>query len=300
MVLMNLSTSTNIISHPRKGETLLSVQECVELCAAQGYQVMDINCCDCAEPGFPLTMDDWQRWTEKLANVSKALGVTYSQSHNPIYNMLEPSEVEDFAWQEELSDRCLIAAAMLGVKWVVVHAGTALPGGVYNRRMTLEKNAEYFSRMASRARSLGMDGIAIENMAYFGTWSATLPPQLCATTEGLIELVDLIHMDSVGICWDFGHAHLGHEDQAESLRRIGSRLKATHVSDNKGQADDHTLPFLGSIDWESVLPALTEIGYTGDFTYEIHKYMRNAPQALYPALIKASFDVGQHLIRLSR
>ena len=139
---MNLSTSTNIISHPRKGETLLSVQECVELCAAQGYQVMDINCCDCAEPGFPLTMDDWQRWTEKLAKFSKALGVTYSQSHNPIYNMLEPSEVEDFAWQEELSDRCLIAAAMLGVKLVVVHAGTALPGGVYNRRMTLEKNAE--------------------------------------------------------------------------------------------------------------------------------------------------------------
>ena len=297
---MNLSTSTNIISHPRKGETLLSVAECVRLCAEAGYRVMDINCCDCAEPGFPLTTDDWEGWTAKLAAFSEELGVTYSQSHNPIYNMLEPETVENFAWQEELTDRCLIAAAMLGVKWEVVHAGTALPGGVYSRRMTLEKNAEYFRRMAERAASLGLQGIAIENMAYFGVWSATLPPQLCATTEGLIELVDLLNMDSVGVCWDFGHAHLGHEDQKNSLLQIGSRLKATHVSDNKGQADDHTLPFMGGIDWEAILPALGEIGYEGDFTYEIHKYMRNAPQAAYPALIKASFDVGQHLLTLCR
>ena len=297
---MNLSTSTKIISHPRNGETLPSVPACVQLCAEAGYRVLDINCCDCAEPGFPLSLKDWENWTKKLASFSKKLGITYSQSHNPIYNMLEPSQVENFEWQEELSDRCLIAAAMLGVKWVVVHAGTAIPNGVYNRKITLEKNAEYFYRMARRAKSLGLEGIAIENMAYLGTWSATLPPQLCATTEGLIELVDLIDMESVGICWDFGHAHLGHEDQKESLYQIGKRLKATHVSDNKGQADDHTLPFLGNISWENILPTLGAIGYTGDFTYEIHKYMRNAPQALYPALIRTSFDVGQHLIHLSR
>ena len=282
---MNLSTSTNIISHARKGESLLSVARCVELCAAAGYRVLDINCCDCAEPGFPLTTENWESWTAELGAFSQKLDVTYSQSHNPIYNMLEPSQVNDFAWQEELTYRCMVSAAMLGVKWVVAHAGTALPRGVYSRKATLEKNAEYFHRLAQQATALGLEGIAIENMAYLGPWSATLPPQLCATTEGLIELVDLIHMDSVGICWDFGHAHLGHEDQKESLRRIGKRLKATHVNDNKGQADDHTLPFLGSIDWEHILPVLNEIGYEGDFTYEIHKYMRNAPQALYPVLI---------------
>ena len=172
---MNLSTSTNIISHPRNGETLPSVPACVQLCAEAGYRVLDINCCDCAEPGFPLSLKDWENWTKKLASFSKKLGITYSQSHNPIYNMLEPSQVENFEWQEELSDRCLIAAAMLGVKWVVVHAGTAIPNGVYNRKITLEKNAEYFYRMAWRAKSLGLEGIAIENMAYLEF--APQPPQ---------------------------------------------------------------------------------------------------------------------------
>ena len=144
-----------------------------------------------------------------------------------------------------------------------------------------------------------MEGIALENMAYLGPYSATLPPQLCATTEGLIAQIDACDSEAVGACWDFGHANLGHEDQAESLRRLGKRLKATHVNDNLGAADDHTLPFLGNIAWETILPVLTEIGYAGDLTYEIHKYLRRVPEPLYPVMIRSTVDTGSYLLRLA-
>ena len=32
---------------------------------------------------------------------------------------------------------------------------------------------------------------------------------------------------------------------------IGNRLIATHVQDNYGVVDDHLLPYLGNVEWET-------------------------------------------------
>ena len=296
---MRLSTSTNLLFYARENGRIVSVKECMRLCASAGYRVMDLNCCENADPGCPLAQDGWEKWVQDVKREADRLGLVFSQSHNPIYNMAEPGLVPDYAWHEELTRRSMIAAAALGVSWVVVHAGTAMPDGVYSRRETISRNADYFGRLALEAKKLGLKGIAIENMAYFGPYSASLPPQLCATAEGLLTLVNTIQSDLVQVCWDFGHANLSHEKQETSLRLIGGRLKATHVSDNMGQADDHTLPFLGTVLWERVLPVLNEIGYTGDLTYEIHKYLRHMPKELYRTMIHTTVETGRYLLDLA-
>ncbi len=33
-------------------------------------------------------------------------------------------------------------------------------------------------------------------------------------------------------------------------------MATTHIHDNRGERDDHLLPYEGSIDWDAVLPAL--------------------------------------------
>lgn len=296
---MRLSTSTNIVFQSCPTQSLYDVRHCLDLCTESGYHVFDLNCCDNCEPGYPLTQDDWESWVSAVKRQAETLGVVFNQSHNPIYNICHPEQVDNWEWQEELTRRSMIASATLGVEWVVVHAGTALPNGVYSKKETVERNASYFGAMAEFAVSLGMKGIAIENMAYRGPWSNSLPPQLCATTDGLIELIDYIGKDSVGVCWDFGHANLCHESQTDSLRRVGSRLKATHVNDNMGHADDHTLPFLGTVDWPAVMAVLGEVGYEGDLTYEIHKYLRRAPADLVPLFLKKSVEVGNYLTDLA-
>ena len=296
---MELSTSTNLLYYAREEGRVISAEECAALCAQAGYRSLDINCCENADPGCPLTGDDWESWARGVARAAERLNMSFSQSHNPIYNIAAPDTVLDFSWQEELTRRSMIAAAMMNVRWVVVHAGTAFVNGVYSRKETIRRNVDYFGTLSLFAKKLGMAGIAIENMAYLGPYSATLPPQLCAATEGLIALVDACGSDAVGACWDFGHANLSHEPQAQSLRALGKRLKATHVSDNMGERDDHTLPFLGNIQWEMILPVLSEIGYQGDLTYEIHKYLRRMPEALYPSMIKGTVDTGRYLLQLA-
>lgn len=72
----------------------------------------------------------------------------------------------------------------------------------------------------------------------------------------------------VGICLDFGHAHID-GDVVDAIETVSEHLVATHVHDNRGRADDHLMPFEGTIDWPAALTAVQKIGYDGPFMLEI-------------------------------
>ena len=75
-------------------------------------------------------------------------------------------------------------------------------------------------------------------------------------------------LDGVGICLDFGHAHLD-GDVVDAIETVSEHLIATHVHDNRGRTDDHLLPFEGTIDWPAALTAVQKVGYDGPFMFEI-------------------------------
>jgi sugar phosphate isomerase/epimerase len=75
-------------------------------------------------------------------------------------------------------------------------------------------------------------------------------------------------LDGVGICLDFGHAHLD-GDVIDAVETVSEHLIATHVHDNRGRHDDHLLPFDGTIDWAGTLLAVQKIGYDGPFIFEV-------------------------------
>jgi sugar phosphate isomerase/epimerase len=75
-------------------------------------------------------------------------------------------------------------------------------------------------------------------------------------------------LDGVGICLDFGHAHLD-GDVIDAVETVAEHLIATHVHDNRGRSDEHLLPFDGTIDWRGILLAVQKVGYDGPFMFEI-------------------------------
>jgi sugar phosphate isomerase/epimerase len=50
---------------------------------------------------------------------------------------------------------------------------------------------------------------------------------------------------------------------------VSEHLITTHVHDNRGRADDHLVPFEGTIDWPAALTAVQKIGYEGALILEI-------------------------------
>jgi len=72
----------------------------------------------------------------------------------------------------------------------------------------------------------------------------------------------------LGVCLDTSHAHLSHS-LYDIMEQYGERMTAVHISDNRGEHDDHLLPFEGTIDWEKFARHFARIGYTGTFLLEV-------------------------------
>ena len=94
-------------------------------------------------------------------------------------------------------------------------------------------------------------------------------PNDLSTPTALVHLIEE-ELDGVdiGICLDYGHAHLL-GDVIDAVETISGHLLTTHVHDNGGKRDEHLVPFAGGIDWASAIMATQKIGYDGVLMFEV-------------------------------
>ena len=76
--------------------------------------------------------------------------------------------------------------------------------------------------------------------------------------------------DTVGFCWDCGHESCFTPGR-RYMPLFGDRLICTHIHDNSGvyNADEHLLPFDGTMDFAYVAETIKNSGYTGSLMLEI-------------------------------
>lgn len=291
---MLLSTSTNIVAFT--GDTGRNpLPWCIEVCAAGGYEVLDVNFCEAMNPVSRLRDDDWRDYVEEIAEVGRRCGVTFTQSHLPYYDISKTTDEGKVKLMEELIRRSIIASGMLGIRWAVTHPFTVYDAGT-DMSVSKQRNIEYYSRHVQTARENGV-GIALEND--FEYKSAPYQRIYCASVHELVDLVDAFDDEEhVGICYDFNHANLTGGFHRQDLNTIAHRLRAVHVADNRGQADEHLLPFYGTIDWQEAMAGLADIGYEGELTYEVQQHGRYYPNDLKHLVIKHSIEVGNELLRM--
>jgi sugar phosphate isomerase/epimerase len=80
-------------------------------------------------------------------------------------------------------------------------------------------------------------------------------PGEMATPVNLKNFLEQTRLTSVKICFDTGHAHLD-GGAPEALENVRDFVATAHVHDNRGERDEHLLPYEGTIDWSATLSAL--------------------------------------------
>jgi len=155
-------------------------------------------------------------------------------------------------------------ARRVPVSVLVVHPGlqdSLLSPAVRNSRDAILRSVEEIVALAS---PLGVR-VALE----------VIPNEL-ATAEALAAMLEELDIPGLGVCLDFGHAHLqgGVVDAIETLSEV---LAATHIHDNGGDRDAHLAPFDGTIDWAGALTALQKVGYDGTMMLELASADPSAP-----------------------
>jgi sugar phosphate isomerase/epimerase len=94
-------------------------------------------------------------------------------------------------------------------------------------------------------------------------------PNPLSSAAALVHLIeDELDGIDVGICLDYGHAHLM-GDLTDAIETVSGHLMTTHVHDNRGRTDDHLVPYAGSIAWNAAMMATQKIGYDGVFMLEV-------------------------------
>lgn len=278
---MELSTSLNIAFPVKNGGPDLdyTVERQLDDMKEIGFSCFDFNFVDYTlAQGSPLLGREWESWVRGIRERAEANGQRFYQSHGHMFDVLRLYDEETNAL---LIDRAIRGSGMLGVKWVVYHPYNM---GM-NRVEARKKSYERFVSLREKAEKVGV-GIAIENMPFPETYGGQV--------EELLEFAEKLDL---GICWDTSHANLtGYQDQAVPLRMIGKRLKTLHVSDNFGQRDDHLAPGYGSVNWESVMTGLREIGYEGTFNFEAHQFARSVPETSRLTACRLLYQIGVTLL----
>lgn len=287
---MKLSVNTTM---PR-GYTL---RESLDALYAVGYRNVDVSLWGYANHGGPLDSDNWREWCEIHKEQCDRLGLEVNQTHGSALGGMNWDDLNypDREFTFSMLDRCIEASAIFGSKCMVVHPYNLPHAPIYDREKLKAACIEHLDPYINKAKKYGVK-IAIENMVDFG---GNRRRYCGGDISELCELVDTINDPDVGICLDTGHAHYSGANVAEAVRLIGvKRLIATHVDDNKKNADDHVLPFFGTIDWEPVMKALAEIGYDKDFTYETGS--KNTAREFIPTYLKYTYDLGNALLNMAK
>jgi sugar phosphate isomerase/epimerase len=151
----------------------------------------------------------------------------------------------------------LHVAKRLPYRYLVMHLGVpaAAPGAAQdNHAQSATRSLE---EIAAAAQEVGVQ-VAIEVI-----------PNALSSAEALVHLIEeQLEGIDVGICLDYGHAHLM-GDLGEAIECVGGHLRTTHVHDNRGREDDHLVPFAGSINWDTAMMETQKIGYDGVLVLEV-------------------------------
>ena len=289
---MKLATSTNIMDFNDRKPYQIPIDESTRAIAKAGYHYVDACLCSHCREGQDLTKDTWETWAQQTAALAQELGVEFIQAHAywTIGNAFNPDLTRrDGELGEELMRRSVLAAEILGVKWMVVHPYTVRRHNGYDYTKSFAYNREYMKKWGEIFAEHHV-GMAIENM--------TKPTHYGSCAEELLELIDAIDNPMVQICIDTGHANMVGLNVPDMIRQVGSHLKATHINDNHGVSDEHFAPFNGTIPWKETVQALRDIDYQECFAFETHHLTSMFPKEVQPALVDFSHVLGEYLLQL--
>jgi sugar phosphate isomerase/epimerase len=201
--------------------------------------------------------DSFEDYLHGIHRVTEELGIRLVQAHSPMGSPLADDGGRFIA--DTL--RCVDACGVWGIPNLVVHSGYT-PG--LTAEETLRANKEFFAPILERAERYGVH-ILVEN------FNRMCVPGLywIDNAADLLRLIELVDHPLFHAVWDVGHANMQEMPQDEELRLLGSHVRALHIQDNAGDTDSHLLPFLGSMNLDTVMHGLLDIGYSGYFTFEV-------------------------------
>jgi sugar phosphate isomerase/epimerase len=270
--MVELAFSTNAY-------TEYSLPEAVERIADHGYAGVELLG-DRPHAYFPEFDDEDQRAVEDaleetglaVSNVNGNTATGFYSDASP-EAFFEPSIItandEHREFRIEYTKRALDLAADTGSPAACVATGRPLPGHLPEE--AYENLLDSLDEILDHAEEVGVDlGIEFE------------PELLVENTDEVLDLIEAVDRDSLGVNLDTGHAAVYGDDPAEAVRRCAGHITGVHLEDIVGGVRGkhyHRIPGEGDIDFRAIFDALDDVGYDGFATLELYTYPHEPDRA---------------------
>lgn len=249
---MKIATTTGDFEH-----YCASDEERIRELHRAGFRYIDLNLYSLT-PDSPYLQKGWREYVLGLKELANGLGMQFVQAHSQGGNPLsdDPAHV-DFLLRATL--RSIEICELLGIKNTVVHNGFAKE---LSKEEWFVRNKAFYERLFPTMERCGVN-VLCEN----STRANMKEMYFINSGRDMREFIEYVDHPLVHGCWDTGHANCEGE-QYDEIMAIGDELYAIHYNDNHGAKDEHLAPFLGQLNHDEVMCALTDVGFDGYFTLE--------------------------------
>jgi len=279
---MKLSVDT-LFFHKRYGD-----EKMIQMLADAGFDGVDYSYCGLNEDDEVLG-EHYREAAYKVRWLLDDSGLVCCQAHAPLsmqYGHAFDVSVDGY----RKIVRAMEAASILGADCIVVHA-LKVPEDIDD----FIYNLGYYKSFEPYCEKFGIR-IAIENIHKYHEKRKSAIGRF-NTPEVLYQLLDALDSKWYAVCVDVGHAAISGPEPEELIRGLDNRvLRCLHIHDNDYQSDQHTLPYIGDLNWENITSALKEIGYRGAFSFECINYFKRFDDVMMPDALAFAVKTGRHLI----
>ena len=183
------------------------------------------------------------------------------RSGAPAVNVLHREKTRRIDAMDEIK-RALESAELIPFKYLVLHLGEREDEWSEH---ALEYSLTALEHLKTYASPLGVK-LLIENI-----------PNGVTAPQNLVEILNVGHFNTIGVCFDTGHAHmLG--GVAETLSALRPHVRSVHLHDNHGERDEHLWPGEGTIDWDAAYGSLQAAPLAPAGVLEIHYALAAEPE----------------------
>ena len=219
---------------------------------------------DYADRSVVREIAQWFRSNEVVATLHQPLyaDAQWSRHVAPTLNLIDVEKSRRIDAMDEVK-RAIESAEQIPFTSVVLHLGVRED---HWSARSLENSLTAIEHLKAFAHPLGVK-VLLENLH-----------NEVATPEHLLEILKVGHFNTVGICFDAGHAHLSEIGLDGSFALLKPRIAELHLHDNHGTRDEHLWPGSGEIDWQifarhaaelpAAVPVIVEIAHELEETAE--------------------------------
>ena len=261
--------------------------QALRMIRAAGFDCVDYSFHNLQDPQM-LSGPHYLDHARRVRALLDTLGLRCTQAHAPFDfrfgGKMSPEQPE---WNAVV--RSMEFARILGARHIVVHS-VLTPAQVD----LVKYNVCYFKSFEEYCARFDIR-IAFENIFDYDRTHRCMGR---FETPALVrEFLEQLDSTCFVACLDMGHAAISGVMPEDFIRGMTPEPRCMlHVQDTDYLDDRHQLPYMGLQNWDASCRALAEIGYSGDFTFEIPGYFRRMPAPLAAPALEMAASVGRYLI----